>query len=126
MSGPQPAAVPDFRQSELSSTPPPAVVFEQVRRRVAIARAMAAKPGLLRFDDPTTGLDPIISTPVDDEIVTLRDLKHVDVDRGHGKGRPGPSLTPFREGAGRRTSRASAASRCGAVPSAGTARRHPC
>jgi phospholipid/cholesterol/gamma-HCH transport system ATP-binding protein len=47
------------------------------RRRVAIARAMAAKPNLLLFDDPTTGLDPIISTTVDDEIVKLRDLEHV-------------------------------------------------
>ena len=46
------------------------------RRRVAIARAMAAKPGLLLFDDPTTGLDPIIATTVDDEIVKLRDLQH--------------------------------------------------
>lgn len=47
------------------------------RRRVAIARAMAAKPSLLLFDDPTTGLDPIIATTVDDEIVKLRDLGHV-------------------------------------------------
>ena len=47
------------------------------RRRVAIARAMAAKPSLLLFDDPTTGLDPIIATTVDDEIVKLRDLQHV-------------------------------------------------
>ncbi len=47
------------------------------RRRVAIARAMAARPGLLLFDDPTTGLDPIIATTVDDEIVKLRDLEHV-------------------------------------------------
>jgi phospholipid/cholesterol/gamma-HCH transport system ATP-binding protein len=47
------------------------------RRRVAIARAMAAKPGLLLFDDPTTGLDPIIATTVDDEIVKLRDLQLV-------------------------------------------------
>src|SRR5436190_15851233 len=47
------------------------------RRRVAIARAMAAKPGLLLFDDPTTGLDPIIASTVDDEIVKLRDLEHV-------------------------------------------------
>ena len=47
------------------------------RRRVAIARAMAASPGLLLFDDPTTGLDPIIATTVDDEIVKLRDLERV-------------------------------------------------
>ena len=47
------------------------------RRRVAIARAMAARPGLLLFDDPTSGLDPIIATTVDDEIVKLRDLEHV-------------------------------------------------
>ena len=47
------------------------------RRRVAIARAIAAKPSLLLFDDPTTGLDPIIATTVDDEIVKLRDLEQV-------------------------------------------------
>jgi phospholipid/cholesterol/gamma-HCH transport system ATP-binding protein len=47
------------------------------RRRVAIARAMATKPSLLLFDDPTTGLDPIIASTVDDEIVKLRDLEHV-------------------------------------------------
>jgi phospholipid/cholesterol/gamma-HCH transport system ATP-binding protein len=47
------------------------------RRRVAIARAMAAKPSLLLFDDPTTGLDPITSTTVDDEIIKLRDLERV-------------------------------------------------
>jgi len=47
------------------------------RRRVAIARAMASKPDLLLFDDPTTGLDPVIATTVDDEIVKLRDLQQV-------------------------------------------------
>ena len=47
------------------------------RRRVAIARAMAARPNLLLFDDPTTGLDPIIATTIDDEIIKLRDLEHV-------------------------------------------------
>jgi phospholipid/cholesterol/gamma-HCH transport system ATP-binding protein len=44
---------------------------------VAIARAIAAKPSLILFDDPTTGLDPIIASTVDDEIVKLRDFEHV-------------------------------------------------
>ena len=47
------------------------------RRRVAIARAMAARPQLLLFDDPTSGLDPITAKTVDDEIVKLRDMEHV-------------------------------------------------
>jgi len=47
------------------------------RRRVGIARAIASKPSLLLFDDPTTGLDPVIATTVDDEIVKLRDLEQV-------------------------------------------------
>jgi len=46
------------------------------RRRVAIARAIAAKPELLLFDDPITGLDPLIAISVDDEIIKLRDLQH--------------------------------------------------
>ena len=54
----------------------PATLSGGQRRRVAIARAMASNPKLLLFDDPTTGLDPIIATTVDDEIVKLRDLQH--------------------------------------------------
>ena len=47
------------------------------RRRVAIARAMAFKPGILLYDEATTGLDPITATTVDDEIIKLRDLEGV-------------------------------------------------
>jgi phospholipid/cholesterol/gamma-HCH transport system ATP-binding protein len=47
------------------------------RRRVAIARAMAAKPRILLYDEPTTGLDPITALTIDDEITKLRDLEGV-------------------------------------------------
>lgn len=47
------------------------------RRRVAIARAMAFRPGILLYDEATTGLDPITATSVDEEMVKLRDLENV-------------------------------------------------
>jgi phospholipid/cholesterol/gamma-HCH transport system ATP-binding protein len=47
------------------------------RRRVAIARALAYKPGILLYDEATTGLDPITAMTVDEEMIKLRDLEGV-------------------------------------------------
>jgi phospholipid/cholesterol/gamma-HCH transport system ATP-binding protein len=49
------------------------------RRRVGLARAFAAKPGLLLIDEPTSGLDPITAKTVDHEILKLRDLEDVTI-----------------------------------------------
>ncbi|MDR3152791.1 MAG: ATP-binding cassette domain-containing protein [Deltaproteobacteria bacterium] len=43
------------------------------RKRVALARALIMSPQVLFFDEPTTGLDPILSTQVDSLILSVRD-----------------------------------------------------
>jgi phospholipid/cholesterol/gamma-HCH transport system ATP-binding protein len=45
-----------------------------MRRRVAIARAIATQPEVLLYDSPTGGLDPITSTRIIELIVKNRDV----------------------------------------------------
>ena len=47
------------------------------RRRVAVARALVARPQIMLYDEPTTGLDPITATNITDLIVKVRDLDGV-------------------------------------------------
>lgn len=42
-----------------------------MQKRVAIARAIAADPALILYDEPTTGLDPITSTVIEDLVVRI-------------------------------------------------------
>jgi len=61
------ADVADLRPSELSGG---------MQKRVALARAIAVRPEIIFFDEPTTGLDPIMADVINDLIVDLvRDLK---------------------------------------------------
>ncbi len=44
-----------------------------MRKRAALARAIALDPSILFFDEPTSGLDPVSARRLDDLILQLRD-----------------------------------------------------
>ena len=48
----------------------PAELSGGMQKRVGLARAIAAKPEIIFFDEPTTGLDPIMSDVINDLIIT--------------------------------------------------------
>ena len=53
----------------------PAELSGGMQKRVALARAVAADPEVIFFDEPTTGLDPIMGDVINDLIVDrVRDL----------------------------------------------------
>ena len=55
--------VEDFKPSELSGG---------MKKRCALARAIAAEPSYILYDEPTTGLDPIMSDVISDLIIDLQ------------------------------------------------------
>jgi len=51
----------------------PAELSGGMQKRVAIARAIAPRPDMLLFDEPTGGLDPITTRTINELIVKLRE-----------------------------------------------------
>ncbi len=51
----------------------PAEISGGMRKRVSLARALAFSPDIVLYDEPTTGLDPIMTNMVNDLIVRMRD-----------------------------------------------------
>ena len=62
----------------------PAELSGGMQKRVALARAIAAEPEIIFFDEPTTGLDPIMADVINDLILKcVRDLGATAVSITH-------------------------------------------
>lgn len=44
-----------------------------MRKRVGLARAIVHRPAIILYDEPTTGLDPVVSDSIDQLILRVRD-----------------------------------------------------
>ena len=55
----------------------PAELSGGMKKRVGLARAVVYEPQIVLYDEPTTGLDPIVSDSIDQLMMAVRDRLHV-------------------------------------------------
>jgi phospholipid/cholesterol/gamma-HCH transport system ATP-binding protein len=74
------ARVLDLVELEGTEQKKPADLSGGMRKRVGIARAIVYEPEILLYDEPTTGLDPVVSDSIDHLIMRVcRELKGTSV-----------------------------------------------
>ena len=82
----------------------PAELSGGMQKRVVLARAIAASPEIIFFDEPTTGLDPIMADVINDLIVaTVKDMGVTPLSMAMRSGTPSTTQS-------RRASRSSTSS----------------
>ena len=60
-----------------TETKRPSELSGGMRKRVGLARAIVYRPEIVLYDEPTTGLDPIVSDSIDKLIIRVRDTLKV-------------------------------------------------
>ena len=55
----------------------PAELSGGMKKRVALARAIAMNPGVILYDEPTTGVDPIMADAINELIIDMKEKLHV-------------------------------------------------
>ncbi|EQD24764.1 MAG: ABC transporter ATP-binding protein [Nitrospirae bacterium] len=55
----------------------PSEISGGMKKRVGIARAIALEPEILLYDEPTTGLDPVLASSIDELILKMKTALHV-------------------------------------------------
>ena len=51
----------------------PAELSGGMKKRVGLARAIVYKPEIILYDEPTTGLDPVVADSIDQLVIRMRD-----------------------------------------------------
>ena len=79
----------------------PAELSGGMRKRVGLARAIVYHPEIVLYDEPTTGLDPIVSDSIDKLIIRTHGHLKVTTHGGDARHADGAARGPARDAAAR-------------------------